>query len=114
MSAAENAEHFYQCRPKDEARGHRGQAKSFTNVSKSSIFFHPADSSKGGKVYKFPFEPLSRCGCWLLGLFERSKRSGTEGLKDEIPSVGLAFKITIFFNIQKMSLAKRQKFDNSL
>lgn len=75
MSAA-NAEQFYQRRAKDEARGHQGQAKSFTNLSNSSIIFHPADSSKGAKVYKFLFEPLSRCGCRLLKLCEKARETG--------------------------------------
>lgn len=34
------------------AGGHRGQLKSFTNLSKSSIIFTAADSSKGAKVYQ--------------------------------------------------------------
>lgn len=80
MSAA-NVEQFYQRRPKDEARGHRGQAKSFTNLSKSSIIFHPADSSKGAKVYKFLFEPLR--GCRLPKLCEKAREKGADGIMDQ-------------------------------
>lgn len=107
MSAA-NAEQFYQRRPKDEARGHRGQAKSFTNLSKSSIIFHPADSSKGAKVYKFLFEPLRRCR--LPKLCEKAREKGADGILDQIKLLSFFFQKnkTMIKKINK-SLAKKNK-----
>lgn len=40
----------YHICPKDEAGGHGGQTESFTNLSRSSIIFSPADSSMGARV----------------------------------------------------------------
>lgn len=109
MSAA-NAEQFYQLRPKDEARGHRGQAKSFTNLSKSSIIFHPADSSKGAKVYKFLFEPLSRCGCRLLKVCGKAGETGQMALWMRSNHwVFLSKQENNNICILQMSLAKTQK-----
>lgn len=112
MSAA-NAEQFYQRRPKDEARGHRGQAKSFTNLSKSSIIFHPADSSKGAKVYKFLFEPLRRCR--LPKLCEKAREKAADGIMDQIKLLSFFFQKnkTIIKNVfKKKSLAKKYKVCN--
>lgn len=110
MSAA-NAEQFYQRRPKDEARGHRGQAKSFTNLSKSSIIFHPADSSKGAKVYKFLFEPLRRCR--LPKLCEKAREKGADGIMDQIKLLSFFFqKNKTMIKKMKKSLAKKNKVCN--